>query len=365
MKEGKTFLEYINASSKDPAMTDAYQIVMLAQMLSRNICIMYGNSEKWSTDPTMQDDIVLVYKGNGEFLPSDVGTYQYYFLFILNQGSKPNCVCIFFSNRITQKKLHLFSVGQVKCKTSKLWPASFQQISQQQHSDDNKSEKSEVSTTSTEISDPEKKKKTRASRKSSEKITEYVCSHCAHTSKDWSNFEGHNKIFHNVSVIFTCGVQNCFKFYISKNGLKGHCVHKHKEELGCNKCDYIATSPPFLLDHQKSDELKKFKCPFCTKGFGSSYDQNCHQVKCQQNPNHVITCKKCLVKGTPVDVAGAEQGFVLHLHSEHNLKGIWLCVYCHKLYINENQFDSHYDKCKKPHGKAKQSSTEDDKETDT
>ena len=66
---------------------------------------------------------------------------------------------LFFSNHITQKKLHLFSVGWVKRETSKLWPASFKQISQHQHSDNNKSEKSEVSTTSTDISDPEKKKK--------------------------------------------------------------------------------------------------------------------------------------------------------------------------------------------------------------
>ena len=253
----------------------------------------------------------------------------------------------------------------MKCKTSKLWPASFKQISQQQHSDDNKFEKSEVSTTSTDISDPEKKKNIRASRKSSEKITEYMCMHCTHTTKDWSNFEGHNKIFHNVSVLLACGVPNCYKFYTSKNGLKGHCFCEHKEQLECNKCSYIATSPPFLLDHQKGHELKKFKCLFCKKGFGSSYDQNHHQVKCQQNPNHAITCKKCLEKGTPLDVAGAEQGLVLHLYSEHNLKGEWLCLYCHKLYINEKRFDAHYEKCKKACGKAKQSSTEDDTETET
>ena len=51
MKEGKTFWEYINASSKDPAMIDAYQIIMLAQMLSRNISIMYGNGAKMVNRP--------------------------------------------------------------------------------------------------------------------------------------------------------------------------------------------------------------------------------------------------------------------------------------------------------------------------
>ena len=76
MKEGKSFWEYITMASKDPSTTDAYQIVMLAQMIRRNISLLYGNGEKWSTDPSMNDDIVLVYKGDGEFLPTDVGIYQ-------------------------------------------------------------------------------------------------------------------------------------------------------------------------------------------------------------------------------------------------------------------------------------------------
>ena len=74
MKENKSFWEYINASTKDPSAT--YQIVMMAQMIGWNISLLYGNGEKWSTDPSMQDNIVLVYKGDGEFLPTDVGTYQ-------------------------------------------------------------------------------------------------------------------------------------------------------------------------------------------------------------------------------------------------------------------------------------------------
>ena len=76
MKEGKSFWKYITAASKDPSTTDAYQIVMLAQMIGRNISLLYGNGEKWSTNPSMNDDIVLVYEGDGEFLPTDVGIYQ-------------------------------------------------------------------------------------------------------------------------------------------------------------------------------------------------------------------------------------------------------------------------------------------------
>ena len=95
MKEGKTFWEYINASSKYPATTDTYQIIMLAQMLGRTISIMYGNSKKWSTDPTMQDNIVLVYKDDGEFLPTDVGTYQFFF-FNLESKVKTELCLLFF-----------------------------------------------------------------------------------------------------------------------------------------------------------------------------------------------------------------------------------------------------------------------------
>ena len=54
---------------------DPFQVVMMSQYIGRNISILYGNGEKWSADPDLIDDIVLVYKGENEFLPTDVGTY--------------------------------------------------------------------------------------------------------------------------------------------------------------------------------------------------------------------------------------------------------------------------------------------------
>ena len=125
-----------------------------------------------------------------------------------------------------------------------------------------------------------RKRKHRRSKKSSasDNVCQYQCTHCAHTTPNWSNFEDHNKIFHRVHVMLKCAVPKCFKFYISKNGLKGLCIHENKDVLSCNLCDYIATGPDFLIDHKKSHDLKKFKCPFCTKGFGSAYDQNHHQA---------------------------------------------------------------------------------------
>ena len=168
-----------------------------------------------------------------------------------------------------------------------LWSAFFKPLTQPSKSDNNKSEHSEVSSKSVDTTDSDKKKKTRQSKKpsSSDNVCQYQCTHCAHTTPNWSNFEDHNKIFHRVHVMLKCAVPKCFKFYISKNGLKGHCIREHKDVLSCNLCQYIATGLDFLIDHKKSHDLKKFKCPFCTKGFGSAYDQNHHQVKCQQNPN--------------------------------------------------------------------------------
>ena len=84
MMEKKSFWEYITSSAKDPANADPFQIVMLSQLLGRVITILYGNGEKWTTDQNMKDDIVLVYKGDGEFLPTDVGTYLIFFLIMLN-----------------------------------------------------------------------------------------------------------------------------------------------------------------------------------------------------------------------------------------------------------------------------------------
>ena len=70
-------------------------------------------------------------------------------------------------------------------------------------------------------------------------------------------------------------------------------------------------------------------------------------------------------KEVPLMLPGAEAGLVIHLQTKHKLKGDWLCCLCHKLYITENRFDMHSDKCKKARGKTKTlSSTEDDTKND-
>ena len=71
----KSFLEYCSETVKDLANIDSFQIVIMAHYIGRNITLVYATGEQWSTDPNMKVDIVLGYKGNNEFIPTDVGTY--------------------------------------------------------------------------------------------------------------------------------------------------------------------------------------------------------------------------------------------------------------------------------------------------
>lgn len=71
----KSFLEYCSETVKDPGNIDAFQIVLMAHYIGRNITLVYATGDQWSTDPNMKIDIVLGYKGDNEFIPTDVGTY--------------------------------------------------------------------------------------------------------------------------------------------------------------------------------------------------------------------------------------------------------------------------------------------------
>ena len=251
-------------------------------------------------------------------------------------------------------------------KDEDLWPPLFPEIANpihQESKDESSDKTSEVSTISLASSAANMKKQ----KKQPKKVDKmFRCSHCEHGTTDWLEFENHNKIMHRVPAIFGCAIKDCFRFFLSKNGLKGHCSREHKDVLSCSLCDHVALGPSLLKQHCSGHDYKKFKCSFCAKGFGSNFDSHRHKVKCLQNPNRAITCKKCFEQGSTVDVAGAESGLVQHLQQEHNLKGEWLCIYCHKLYVSEKRFDSHVEKCKKLRGKAKTvSSTEDDTETDS
>ena len=232
---------------------------------------------------------------------------------------------------------------------------------------------SKAETISLESDSTDASKSTRSRRvtcvtkvKKDEVLVVYHCSTCKYQNAKWFEFETHCKVMHRIYALFPCTIPDCFKFYISKNGLKGHCTHLHRDQLNCTECSHMATSLESLQDHTLSHHDKKFVCNACKRGFGTKWDVNRHYAKCLKNPQRKITCKQCSVQGKSVDVAGTEEGLVLHLQDEHNLRGDWLCENCHRLSQSEKRLENHLTKCKrgKRVSKALASSTEDDQNVD-
>ena len=73
-QQKKSFLDYCSANMKDVTLLDSFQIVMMAHYMGRNITLIYGGGDHWSTETGMVEDIVLIYKGENEFIPTEVGT---------------------------------------------------------------------------------------------------------------------------------------------------------------------------------------------------------------------------------------------------------------------------------------------------
>ena len=73
-QQKKSFLDYCSANMKDVTLLDSFQIVMMAHYMGRNITLIYGGGDHWSTKMGMVEDIVLIYKGENEFIPTEVGT---------------------------------------------------------------------------------------------------------------------------------------------------------------------------------------------------------------------------------------------------------------------------------------------------
>ena len=73
-QQKKSFLDYCSANMKDVTLLDSFQIVMMAHYMGRNITLIYGGGDHWSTEMGMVEDIVLIYKGENEFIPTEVGT---------------------------------------------------------------------------------------------------------------------------------------------------------------------------------------------------------------------------------------------------------------------------------------------------
>ena len=74
VQQKKSFLDYCSVNMKDVTLLDSFQIVMMANYMGRNITLIYGAGDHWSTETGMVEDIMLIYKGENEFIPTEIGT---------------------------------------------------------------------------------------------------------------------------------------------------------------------------------------------------------------------------------------------------------------------------------------------------
>ena len=75
VKAGKQFGYWIEDMQKDSNDPDTLTIVLMPHFLGKNIILLSGKAEEWSTETNMAVDILLLYKGDNIYCPTDVGTY--------------------------------------------------------------------------------------------------------------------------------------------------------------------------------------------------------------------------------------------------------------------------------------------------
>ena len=73
-KTNRNFGQWYDEMMKENTEPDALLIIFMSHYLGRNITLISGKAEEWST-LDMQTDILLVYKGENLYAPTDVGTY--------------------------------------------------------------------------------------------------------------------------------------------------------------------------------------------------------------------------------------------------------------------------------------------------
>ena len=65
-------MQYVQKSSTTKIQVDGILPVMYAQMTGINLAVAHAEGV-WATDENTKHDVVLVYKGSGEFCPTELG----------------------------------------------------------------------------------------------------------------------------------------------------------------------------------------------------------------------------------------------------------------------------------------------------
>ena len=94
---------------------------------------------------------------------------------------------------------------------------------------------------------------------------------------------------------------------------------------------------------KKHNSKSSIMCEACSKTFTRVNDKVKHfNYRCPQNPNRFIKCKNC-----NIDIRGAEEGLATHLREVHDETGIFICLFCHRLFATEKKLDCHNETCTK------------------
>ena len=74
-KTGRIFANWIAEMEKLGNEPDGLTLVFMSHFLGRNITLLSGKADEWKVVEDTGDDIILVYKGDNQYPPTDVGTY--------------------------------------------------------------------------------------------------------------------------------------------------------------------------------------------------------------------------------------------------------------------------------------------------
>ena len=65
-------MQHVQKSTTSKIQLDGIMLLMYAQMTGLNIAVVHGEGV-WVTNEHTKHDVILVYKGSGEFLPTEEG----------------------------------------------------------------------------------------------------------------------------------------------------------------------------------------------------------------------------------------------------------------------------------------------------
>uniref|UniRef100_A0A914W134 Uncharacterized protein n=1 Tax=Plectus sambesii TaxID=2011161 RepID=A0A914W134_9BILA len=130
---------------------------------------------------------------------------------------------------------------------------------------------------------------------------------------------------------YPCVVRGCGKVFRSEHGLRNHrqMHQKNDTELGCNRCDYVATSKAYLNEHMKvkhgvtssGHKVKLHKCHYCEQTFiyRSLVDKHVRTAHLKIRPYQCSHCDYCTSEKTSLDT---------HIRFKHTGEKPFFCSKC-------------------------------------